>query len=240
MSRRWAVRVEKTEVDSVQKLRLAEGAEICEQAEDIWVRGEQLDEPLARLLRRHPHARRHWVLPDNQLVSPGQRVPRGYLPEGPWTPLREWLTARLPEVISAGRWEGRVRMQLVRSADERPANVLLLDVACWQAYGSQAPQVRLARWHFAAAADRRVAVRGLPLPPLPGERYVEQDGVAAPAGWSWLPAVEPAVLREVLGLEDHDLALLHSDGTWERIGAEQFVRATRSAIRETARGFGHD
>jgi hypothetical protein len=240
MSQRWAVRVERTEVDSVQKLRLAEGAEICELAEDVWVRGEKLDEPLARLLRRHPHARRHWVLADNQLVSPGKRVPRGYLPEGPWTPLREWLRVRLPDAFSAARLDRRVPVQLVRSAEERPANVLLTDLAGWLAYGSQAPQVRLACWHFAAAADRRVVVRGLPLPPLPGERYAEQDGVAAPAGWNWLPAVEPAVLREVLGLQPHDLALLQEDGTWERIGAEQFVRATRAAICETARGFGHD
>lgn len=237
MSRRWVVRIDKGEVESLAKLRLAQGAEVCEQEQEVWVRGESLDEPLARLLRRHPHARRHWVLADDQLVSPGKSVPRGYLPGGPWIPLRDWLTIRLPAAVPAERIGARVPVRMVRSAEQRQASVLVTDVFQWQTYGSCAPQVRLERWHFAAAAERRVVVRGCPLPPLPGQRYVEEEGVAVPAGWMWSPPVEAAVMRELLALEGLDLALLHHDATWERIPSGQFVRATRSAIRQTAREF---
>ena len=238
MSRRWAVRLEKTEIESVKKLRLAEGAEICEAEDQIWVRGETLGESLARLLRRHPHARRFWVLPDDQLVSPGKLVPRGYLPEGPWVPLVGWMSVHLPQVAAAGRLRGQVPIRLVRSGDMREPTVLITGLAQWYAYGTSAPQVRLDRWFYAAAEDRRVVVRGSPLPPLPGSRLVEAGGIAVPAGWTWFPAVEAAVLREVFGLEDKDLALFSGDGTWERVPASQFVRATRSSIRVTAREFG--
>ena len=99
----------------------------------------------------------------------------------------------------------------------------------------EAPQVRLDRWRFAVAADGRVAVHGQPLPPLPGRRWVEQEGIAVPAGWTWTPAVEAALLRQVFGLAEGDVALWDVDGAWERIAADEFVRATRAAVRATVK-----
>jgi hypothetical protein len=238
MTRRWAVRLEKSEVDSVKKLRLAEGAEVCEREHDIWVQGTKLDESLARLLRRHPHARRHWVLDDDQLLSPEKLVPNGYLPEGPWLPLRDWLTVCLPSALFAARPETLLRVRLVRSPDVQEASVLMTNIRRWHQYGSQAPMLRLDRWLFAVAADGRVLVRGIPLPPLPGERLVVEGDIAVPAGWAWAPPVPAETLRELFGIQKHDLAILHTDGTWEHVLAGQFARATRSAIRATAREFG--
>jgi hypothetical protein len=237
MSRRWVVRLEKSEVDSVKKLRLAEGAEVCEREHDIWVQGTKLDESLARQLRRHPHARRHWVLDDGQLISPEKRVPNGYLPEGPWVPLRDWMTVCLPPALFAAQQESRLPVSLVRSSDAQEPAVLMTNITHWHQYGSQAPKVRLDRWLFAAAADGRVLVRGIPLPPLPGERFVVEGDIAVPVGWSWSPPVQAENLRELLGIQQHDLAILHADGSWEHVLGGQFVRATRSAIRATAREF---
>jgi hypothetical protein len=235
MTQRWAVRLERTEFESAQKLRLAETAEVCETGDEIWVRGQTLSESLARVLRRHPHARRYGVLPDGQLLSPGKLVPRGYLPDGPWRPLAEWLSVRLPELSATGRQPPPVPVRLIRACRVCEPSVLMTRIAAWCDYGGEAPQVRLNRWFFAAADDGRVVVRGVPLPPLSGERFTEHEGIAVPAGWTWHPPVEASVLRRVLGLEKQDLALLLSNGTWERIEGAQFVRATRSAVRATAR-----
>jgi hypothetical protein len=120
---------------------------------------------------------------------------------------------------------------LVPSEAEGEPNVLVTSRACWLAYGGNAPQARLDRWSFAMETTGRVAVRGRPLPPIAGTRYIEQEGVAAPAGWSWVPRLSAQVVREALQLDAGDLALLHDDGTWDYIAAEDFVRATRSAIR---------
>ena len=68
------------------------------------------------------------------------------------------------------------------------------------------------------------------LPPLPGQRWVEQEGIAVPAGWTWTPAVEAALVRQVFGLAAGDVALWHADGAWERIAGDEFVRATRAAV----------
>ena len=115
------------------------------------------------------------------------------------------------------------------------ASLLLVRFDLWAAYAVEAPQIRLDRWRFAVAADGRAAVNGRPLPPLPGRRWVEREGIAVPAGWTWTPAVEVAILRELFGLAEGDVALWHEDGAWERIAAGEFVRATRVAVRETGK-----
>jgi hypothetical protein len=100
-------------------------------------------------------------------------------------------------------------------------------------YAAAAPQWRLERWSFAATAAGSVLVRGLPLPPLPGTAWVDCGGIAVPAGCAWTPAVEPAVVRQLLHLAAGELGLLRPDGRFDRISAEDWVRAGRSAIRET-------
>jgi MoxR-vWA-beta-propeller ternary system domain bpX2 len=72
-----------------------------------------------------------------------------------------------------------------------------------------------------------------------GRFFVEQEGVAVPAGWRWEPAVDAAVLRRLCNLGPGDLALLDQDGTFDLVPAGQFVRASRSAVRLSARGEGH-
>jgi hypothetical protein len=114
------------------------------------------------------------------------------------------------------------------------ANILIIPLDAWVTYGTDAPQVRLNRLRFAVSSDERVIVQGSPLPPLPGERFYERAGVALPCGWGWSPAIEPDLLRTAWKLGPHDLALVRPDGSWEHIRGEQFVRATRSAIRQSA------
>jgi hypothetical protein len=162
------------------------------------------------------------------------------MPDGPWLPLAEWLRPCLPQ---AGRPDVRppdaVPLTLVRSTEELPADMLLTTAAAWSAYAATAPAARLAGWNFARNDEARVLVRGRPLPPLPGTRLVDRGGIAVPAGWAWLPAVEPAVLRVSLGLDAGDVALFDETGAWQRVAAADWARATRSAIRRTDREDAH-
>ena len=163
------------------------------------------------------------------------RVPQGRLPQGPWTALFQWMRLELPLALFAGRGDEALSPVLVRSDRMDEASLLLTPFDLWVAYATEAPQVRLDRWRFAVAADGRVAVHGQPLPPLPGQRWVEREGIAVPAGWTWTPALEAGLLRQVFGLAEGDVALWHADGAWELIAADKFVRATRAAVRATAR-----
>ena len=238
-ARPWAICLGKADLAAVARLRQMAAIEVCELPEQVWLRGPALDAKLHRRLAAMPGARRFFVLPDGQLQPVASRLPQNRLPNGPWMPLATRLTLGLPPASLAGRSEERVPLTLVRSARPAVASVLLTHIDRWAAYAITAPRVRLDRWQFAATADGRVIVRGTPLPPLPGERWVECEGIATPAGWRWSPAVEAAIVRAVFGLQPGDLALWQTDGTWQRVRAADFTAASRAAVRATAEGLQH-
>lgn len=238
MTERWALRLDKRGSAALSGLRRVPGLEVLEETDALWLRGTDADEHLWRRLLGLPTADLFRLLPDGQLVPHLRRVPCGRLPEGSWLTLSRWLGVKLEPAALPGQLRQPVALTLTPSTVERPAHVLLTSLSAWIDFAESAPAVRLQPLRFAVADE--VVVRGDPLPPLPGMRYCEVEGVAVRAGWTWLPAVEPAVLASVFGLAKGDLALWHADGTWDHIRAGDFVAATRSAVRLTAREVGHE
>ncbi len=231
----WAARLPIADVAAAAALRLLPGVSACFVAGELWLRGGDISEALERALARLAPAARFTVLGDGALVPHGRRLPDGYLPaHAAWAPLGELLRPRIDSAALPASPVARVTIRLERSSDERAATVLVTDLNTFVQYADGAPAVRLERLHFAADQSRAV-IRGEPLPPLPGARYSEQSGIAAPCGLAWRPAIDAPSLRRVLGLADGDLALLALDGTWQHLPAAAFVRARRSAVRFTAR-----
>jgi hypothetical protein len=236
MSVAWAVRLAQADAAAAERLRCVAGIEVCQHGEHVWLRVSAVEKELERTLRTLPGGVRYSILPDGQLLAVGARVPKGQLPPGPWTPLARWLAVELPQAALPGEIEARVPLSLVRGGQIEEPDALLTARESWVRYVVEAPQVRLDRLRFAAAADDRVFVHGKPLPPLAGQRCVVRGGVAVPTGWTWLPPVAPDVLRELLGLDGDDVAILRPDGAWERIESGEFVRAARAALRSIERG----
>ncbi|MGA2258797.1 MAG: hypothetical protein ABSG53_29370 [Thermoguttaceae bacterium] len=236
-ARSWAICLGRADPAAVGRLRQVADIEVCERPDQIWLRGPTLDEKLHRRIAAVPGAQRFYVLPDGQLQPVASQLPKDRLPSGPWVPLPKWLALGLPPAGLAGRSNKRTPMVLVRSAHSETTSVLLTTIDRWEAYAVQAPQLRLDCWHFAVADDGRVVVRGAPLPPLPGQRWVDREGIAVPAGWRWSPPVDAAIVRAAFGLEPSDFVLWQTDGTWQRIRAADFVPASRAAVRASAEGF---
>jgi hypothetical protein len=229
----WAVWVPPDKAASAGALRLRPGVSVCALGDGVWLRGERLTQELELELRKLPAARRFSVGVDGTLTAEGARIPRGKVPGGDWQPLSAWLTPAPQPPALAGRTDQRVELRLVRTDNEEPATVLVTTLEEWAAYANDAPLVRLRRLRFATAADGRTAVRGEPLPPVPGRRYVEREGVAVPGGFRLSPDVGAATVRLLLGTEPEDLVLFQKDGSWERIAAGEFVSATRANMRAT-------
>jgi hypothetical protein len=96
--------------------------------------------------------------------------------------------------------------------------------------------VRLEKLTFAASADGRILVRGTPLPPIAGTRYYARAGIAVPCGWGWPSWLTVELVRAALEIAPGTVALFSPAGTFEEIPADQFVHATRSAVRLTVQG----
>jgi hypothetical protein len=228
----WAVLLPRASALAAGALRLRGDVRVREEEEELlWLRGEDLGEELDLELRKLPGARRHTVDGDGRFTEVGHRIPAGTLPSNGWKPLSTWLSPGPQPAALAGDVPQRVVLRVERTGVERPASVLLTSVEAWAAYARRAPAARLRPLTFAACADGRTIVRGAPLPPVPGRRYAEREGVAVPCGYAWSPPVEPAVVRQVLRLAAGDLALFAGDGTHERVDAAHFARATRAAAR---------
>lgn len=250
MNTAWAVCIPRGEERQLAALRGFAGLEVAECGDAIWllagcaasgfhqlINSQGDGELLDRALRALPGAR-YRVLADGQLVPEGQRVPRGRLPSGEWTPLVRWLQVKLPAAALPGRIEQRVALRLVRTADEQRPSALVTALDRWIEYCLSAPEVRLRPLAFAVSGDRRAFVTGSPLPSLPGERYVVSDGVAVPCGYALQPRIGGTLLRRLLQLEQGDLALFAADGSFERIAHDDLVAASRGAARATAAAFG--
>jgi hypothetical protein len=147
------------------------------------------------------------------------------------------LNVALPVIDTPAASPQPTVLRLVRASHELDATWLLTTFETWAAYAVQAPQVRLARWSFVAGRDGRVVVRGAPLPPLPGQRFVDREGIVVPAGYTWSPAVDAQTVRQCWSLDRGECVLWMADGSCQRIALENWVQATRSAVRLTAREF---
>jgi hypothetical protein len=230
---RFAWSLPTTEARALGSVRRWSGLETLERSPLVWLRAGRLEDEQWELVRRLPGADRYTVLDDGQLLPVGGIVPRGRLPDGVWQPLDRWLAVELPTADEPAAAPSPASLQLVRSVVEREATWLQTSLAAWTAYVALAPQVRLARWSFVADRRGRIVVRGAPLPPLPGLRFVDHSGIVVPVGFTWSPHLPADVLRETFDLQKDDSLLWTPDGACERIAADDWVQATRSAARLT-------
>jgi hypothetical protein len=233
MSEVLAARLAMAHAAQCGPLRTQTGLEVCVDGEVLWLRAEEADESLQKRLRGLPAAELFHVKANGALCRVGSRVPQGFLPLGPWTPLSKWMGVTLPVSALAGRLQNRVSLHLVPSNVPREPNSLLTSLSTWAAYCETAPQVRLDCWHFAVSAAGQVLVRGLPLPPLPGMRLIEEQGIAVTCGQSWAPRVDAKLLGPLFNLSPNDVLLWTAEDHREIVTSDQFVKATRSAVRTT-------
>lgn len=225
-----AVCIPSTSIRSLRLLWPMKSVKVCEQDDRIWVQCPASPDLWATTLNRLPGPCYEFEQ-GGPLTRVGQRVPSAELPAGPWVELQNWMQLEVATPSFGGVTDERVRLTMARSATVEDPDLVLTSMEEWQRVGLSAPEVRLGRWAFAVSSDRRVIVRGNPLPVVQGCRFVEKDGLATEAGWTWSPKVSASVLIDLLGLEPDDLALLSSDGSWIPLKGRCFVRATRSAIR---------
>lgn len=231
MKATWALRIDRASLPALGACRLVPGVEVAEVDGDLWLRGVDLPDSDRLKFLALPDAVRFDIGPDGALRPEGKLLSAGVLPAAKWVTIREAVPVDLPVSAFAGVRLRPATLRSERSDVEAAANAALLSWADWSRYAVAAPRVRLDRWRFARDGGDRVLVCGTPLPPLPSAPYVEQDGVALPAGWRLVPRLPSAAVARILNLAAGDVALFASDGSWERLRGEDFAAASRAAIR---------
>lgn len=214
--------------------RTLPGHEACEAEDRVWVRG-----PAGPAWALLPALARFSQDEAGRLVPAGATLPRRRAPEGHWLPLAQFLRVQPPAASLPAQSVAPVSWVLEPSSHYRPPALLVAAAAAWRAWVLEAPEARLQPLRFAASGDGRVCVAGSPLPPLAGEWWSVEEGVATPAGWALPAGITPALVAEGLQRLKEELLLLHPDATVERLPAAAFVPACRSAARALSSNLGH-
>ncbi|HET6883543.1 MAG TPA: hypothetical protein VFI31_25550 [Pirellulales bacterium] len=230
MNATWIVRMRREQARQLARLRKVAALQVAETDDALWLRSAPGDESLARLLAGLG-GERFLQIDQEELAPWGRRVATERLPRLDWQPIAVWATLRLPIAALPGQLTARQSLQLVRGGQEQPPTGLLTEWSHWFSYATSAAEARLRSLVFALSSDQRVLLRGAPLPPVPGQRLVIDEGIAAPCGWCFAPSVGSAVIRKVLRLAADEVALFNTDGAFERIAGDYFVKASRSAVR---------
>ena len=230
----WAIQLPREDAGALAALRLTPGIEVAETSAHVWARGRAADETLARALKALPALERFEWLPPDRLRPLESRIAAASFPALLWGPIAKWSRLQPSPAALTADPPSRTRLQLVRTSRELPANLLLTDFAAWSQFVLGAGAARLAPLRFALNADGRVLVAGEPLPPLRGRRFVEQEQIATPAGFTWQPAVSVEVVKRLFNVGGDALVVWESDDSLLRLHSEQWVPATRAGVRATA------
>lgn len=229
----WVITLAPGDGMTLSPLRLEPELQIAETKASLWLRGPAGQDALDAKLAALPARERFELIGAEQLRLVDQRVPAHKLPMASWQSLSAWLQVALPAAALPGNLPPGIRLRLMRSSAEREPEVLLTTLEALRGFCGNAPQIRLDPLQFAVDASGHALVRGHPLPPLPGKRFILHGGVAVAAGYQWSPAVSDDVVARTLGVTAGALVLWNEDETVGRLHAEQFVPLTRSAIQAT-------
>ena len=227
----WAICIAREDAGSLAAIRLISGIEVGETVEAIWLRGQRGDETLEAKLSALPASARYEWLVTNRLRQINERVPSDTLPSVQWQRLDTWLQVEMPAAAIPADAPVPVPLRLTRSTVEQLPELLLARVDDLTRFA--AARVRLEPLQFAASLDGDALVRGRPLPPIPGRRFVIHGRVAVPVGFSWEPKVSVEVLGRRFGVSGDALIVWNENGTLTRLHSEQFVALSRSALRAT-------
>ncbi|QGJ70515.1 Hypothetical protein PBC10988_22120 [Planctomycetales bacterium 10988] len=191
---------------------------------------------------------RGW-LPGHDPEQPSQPLPD-------WQPISDWIPFQMQQAGLPAQRCPRLKLQLMRieesshhathalesmqrATETEPSSVpkpcgMLVSVAVWKQFVTNASQVRLRALRFAVSSDGRVLVLGEPLPTLPASCYLWRlQRLLLPCGYVFDPPLEAALVMAICEVEPEEVALFLPSGEWEHVAEENFVPVTRSAVAAT-------
>jgi hypothetical protein len=209
----------------------------------VWMRGKaESEEALTEVdqrLRAIPGAERFQVVDTNLLRPIDSRLPTCAYPDGPWKPAAAMLCVQLPPSGLGSPTPSAVTFRTTRGAtvaanSTLSPSILECNFAEFSQWAITSSEARLGALAFACNESGRTIVRGNPLPPVAGTRWIEYDHVAVRVGHSWQPPVSVQTLNQALETSSNAIHFLEADGRVRVLSHSVFVMAMRSSVRLTA------
>ncbi|MBX2877470.1 MAG: hypothetical protein KTR30_35450 [Saprospiraceae bacterium] len=210
---------------------------IAEDEEKIWLKSEVEKGAIPMALQQLPAEGRFWVDESDRLFPVKGLTPVAKVPALDWLPVASFVSIEMPLAALPAKVTERISVNLVRSKDVKAANFLLLPWKLWQEYALAASNIRLKPLFFAVSEQAQLMVYGKPLPPLPGQLFWQTQQVLLPAGWDFEYPIMAEIISSTHVKEKGGLLLYQAEQLSELPPVDQFVQASRSAVRKTEKHF---
>lgn len=224
--------IDKSHRKQIGQIRHLLGCWIAETREEFWLRIEKPQDEFPLAVKQIP-AKAKYRLEDDLLFPLEGYTPIGKLPQMEWQPIASFMTVELPTAALPGNIEKQIPVKLIRTEEPKDTPFMLMSWENWRNYALQASNIRLQTLSFAVSVKQDVIVKGLPLPPMPGLLFWQNQQILLPAGWNF----EHTILAEIFSINylngKEEWLLIRSEQEWERIKKKNFINASRSAIRKT-------
>jgi hypothetical protein len=202
---------------------------------NIWLRGIFGKEKPSIEIQKLP-IQQLFVLKEGLLFPINGLTPLSKLPLLTWQLLTDFMPIELPTSAFPAVVEATTAVHLVVSEQEQKGVALLTAFKDWLNYVETAPDIRLQQLKFAASDKEKVLIMGDVLPPIQGQTFWQDAQVLIPCGQAFEWAITARLLSKKYKLTKTAL-LLFSDSLEvelpQRIDLENFVNASRSAVRFT-------
>lgn len=225
--------IEKRYLKQLGNIRVLPNCWIAEDEEKIWLKSEIEGGVTPLAIQQLPAMRRFRVDEKGSLFPLKGLTPVGKMPTLNWLPIASFVTVDLPVAALPAQIQDTVTAKLIRSKEMEEANFLLLPWKLWQEYALATSNIRLKPLTFAVSEQGEVVVYGKPLPPLPGRLFWQTKQILLPAGWAFEYPIIAEILTSTHLKKKNTLLLYQAEGLAELPAKEDFMQASRSAIRKT-------
>src|SRR5262245_32931267 len=227
------------ELGRLAPLRCEPGLVVAKAGDWLWVKWHaQRDETLRVILpipgcRLFRFCKGHWV-------QHGRHLPEFEVPNTEYRPLAQVLfPAPITTLPTSALRAQPLHLTLAADANPRPTTALRISVAALLHWAESIPSDRLSRLRGAYRKQEAFVVGAILPSVVAGQRYWGRT-VYVPLGFRPEPDLADSSLREVLGLQDGEWAILEDDGV-QVVREEDMVPVSRAGLRlasgsSTARG----
>jgi hypothetical protein len=229
----WLLELPAADAKLLVNLRHWPRLRIASDGPSLWIDGFKDRELDAVGLQSLP-SKRIWRKEGPLLFARRSIAPSRKAPALLWTPIARGIPLQLPAWNHAhAEAAAPVNATLIRSATERPAAAMLIDLEDLESYILTAPAIRLKALQWTILAGKAL-VAGTPLLPVAASSYWADGNFLIPAGFDF----EFLEIRALLALKLNSGApaatiLWHEDGTWTRISATAFSQLSIGSFRQT-------
>lgn len=219
--------------DNLAAIRLWPGLKAGAEDHCIWIKDFTYAQVHSPEVQQLPF-KRIYTEKQGKLYPVQSLLPERSVPSLLWTPLERVLTVTLPSFNhNFFGIDQTIRVQLVPSENEKPAQALCVSVSDLDSYLQTCAAIRLQALQWCVLNTQQALILGVPLLPIPGQAFWQRDSFLLPTGYDFELHLLSDALQRVLNSDKAHWILWHADQTYSLIPKTDCMPLSLSSFRRT-------